>query len=76
MKKIIFTFVVMSSIAVACNSDSNQKSETTVTIENADQQFACSMHADIIGKKGEKCSKCGMELTEPVAIKDTTVATK
>jgi nitrous oxide reductase accessory protein NosL len=76
MKKIIFALVVMSSIAVACNSDSNQKSETTITIENADQKFACAMHADIIGKKGEKCSKCGMELTLPVVTKDTTAATK
>jgi nitrous oxide reductase accessory protein NosL len=76
MKKIIFLVVITSSIFTACNSNNIKKSETTVTIENADQQFACSMHADIIGKKGEKCSKCGMELTEPIAIKDTTVATK
>lgn len=29
--------------------------------------YACSMHPDITGAKGEKCSKCGMDLTEPVA---------
>jgi hypothetical protein len=27
------------------------------------------MHPEITGKKGEKCSKCGMELTEPVLTK-------
>ena len=25
------------------------------------------MHPEVTGKKGEDCSKCGMELTEPVA---------
>jgi nitrous oxide reductase accessory protein NosL len=76
MKKIIFLVVITSSIFTACNSNSIKKPETTITIENADQQFTCSMHTDIIGKKGEKCSKCGMELTEPVTTKDTTAVTK
>jgi Heavy metal binding domain len=76
MEKIIFSLVVIASIVGACNSNNSKKSETTITIENADQKFACAMHADIIGKKGEKCSKCGMELTLPVVTKDTTAATK
>jgi hypothetical protein len=25
------------------------------------------MHPEVTGKQGEECSKCGMELTEPVA---------
>ena len=28
--------------------------------------YACPMHPEIQGKKGEECSKCGMALTEPV----------
>lgn len=32
----------------------------------AEQLYACSMHPEVIGKKDEKCSKCGMKLTEPV----------
>jgi len=28
--------------------------------------YACSMHPEVIGKKNEKCSKCGMKLTVPV----------
>ncbi len=28
-----------------------------------DQTYACSMHPEITGNKGDKCSKCGMELT-------------
>ena len=33
----------------------------------AEQLYACPMHPEVKGKKGEKCSKCGMELTELVA---------
>lgn len=31
-----------------------------------DTQYSCPMHPEEIGKKDEKCSKCGMKLTEPV----------
>jgi hypothetical protein len=35
------------------------------------------MHPEVTGKKGEKCSKCGMELTEPVkATTEKIVATE
>lgn len=34
------------------------------------QLYSCPMHPEVTGKKGEACSKCGMELTEPVAIKE------
>ena len=37
----------------------------------AEQLYACSMHPEVIGKKGEKCSKCGMKLTVPVKNSDT-----
>jgi hypothetical protein len=30
----------------------------------------CPMHPEVTGKQGEECSKCGMELTEPVANKE------
>ncbi|MEO7990401.1 MAG: heavy metal-binding domain-containing protein [Chryseolinea sp.] len=30
--------------------------------------YACSMHPEVTGKKGDKCSKCGMALE---AVKDT-----
>ena len=28
--------------------------------------YSCSMHPDVQGKLGDKCSKCGMELSELV----------
>lgn len=40
----------------------NAAGETPV----AEQLYACSMHPEVQGKKDEKCSKCGMALTEPV----------
>lgn len=27
-------------------------------------EFACPMHAEITGHEGDKCSECGMDLTE------------
>jgi nitrous oxide reductase accessory protein NosL len=46
------------------------KTDTTASTEAikpvAEQLYACSMHPEVIGKKDEKCSKCGMKLTEPV----------
>lgn len=28
--------------------------------------YACPMHPEVQGKKGDECPKCGMALTEPV----------
>lgn len=42
-----------------------------VTEPVAEQLYACSMHPEVIGKKDEECSKCGMKLTEPVKKTDT-----
>lgn len=30
--------------------------------ENTENIYACPMHPEIVGKKGDKCSKCGMDL--------------
>jgi Heavy metal binding domain len=44
--------------------DTTTKKQETKPI--AEQQYACSMHPEVIGKKDEKCPKCGMNLTVPV----------
>jgi Heavy metal binding domain len=36
-----------------------------------EQLYACPMHPEVIGKKDEKCSKCGMKLTVPVKKSET-----
>ena len=32
-----------------------------------EKMYACPMHPEVQGKLNDKCSKCGMKLTEPVA---------
>jgi hypothetical protein len=75
MKKIIFLLVVTSIAVTACNNGSSTKPATTVT-NNTEQLYACSMHPEETGKKGDKCSKCGMELTVPAKEKATDSSTK
>lgn len=80
MKKVILSALVMAFVLVACNSNSNKVKEATpietTTVDTtttpviiqpaAEQLYACSMHPEVTGKKDEKCSKCGMKLTEPL----------
>ena len=80
MKKLFLSGIVMAFVFIACNSKSDKAKETspaeTKTMDTttkpevmkpvAEQLYACSMHPEVIGKKDEKCSKCGMKLTEPV----------
>jgi len=70
MKNIILSAIAMAFVLVSCN-ETNKKTETDVAVateksEASSQLYACSMHPEVTGKKGEKCSKCGVELTEPV----------
>ena len=68
MQKIIISAFIMALLSfTACNS--NNTKTTGNAEEQSAAQFSCSMHPEIIGNKGDKCSKCGMELTEPVAAK-------
>ena len=39
-------------------------------MENHEKMYACSMHPEVQGKLNDKCSKCGMDLTEPVLKKE------
>lgn len=75
MKNTIISAIAMAFIFTACNSN-NAKTETTkdttatakeaTTSQATEQLYACSMHPEVTGKKGDKCSKCGMELSVPV----------
>ena len=63
----------------ACNNSGNKsaesqsaKKDSTTAAPAAAVVYACSMHPEITGKKGDKCSKCGMELTE---VKSSTMQT-
>jgi len=67
MKKIILATVIMFAIVTSCNQKGKEAdAQSTETSTSANELFACPMHPEVTGKKGEDCPKCGMELTEPV----------
>lgn len=66
MKNIFFSAIAMTLVLVSCNQK-NKETDNSKTIEKTSELYACPMHPEVQGKKGETCSKCGMELTEPIA---------
>lgn len=74
MKNVILVVLVIAFLFTACNSNSDKAKEVTTDTTTKTEQmspaveqlYACSMHPEVIGKKDEACSKCGMKLTEPV----------
>lgn len=75
----------MVSLLVSCNqkskettthdshvmsNDSTMMNDKTKTMENHEKMYACPMHPEVQGKMEDKCSKCGMKLTEPVPKKN------
>ncbi len=73
MNKLFLAVATIAMFLAACNNNPKQaESTSTNSTEQTNQKFACSMHPEVIGNKGEKCSKCGMELTEPVTQKEET----
>ncbi|MCW1148334.1 DUF3347 domain-containing protein [Flavobacterium lacisediminis] len=72
MKKVVILIALVTTL-ISCNKTTKSEGVESTSTENnmsdtqKDQLFACPMHPEVTGKKGENCSKCGMELTEPVA---------
>jgi hypothetical protein len=62
--KILFIALLLSATStfIACGHHEQQPTTTTTSDPNA--KYACPMHPDITGKAGDKCSKCGMKLTQ------------
>lgn len=71
MKKAVILIALVTTL-ISCNKTTkseeieNTSSENNISDTQKDQLFACPMHPEVTGKKGEECPKCGMELTEPV----------
>lgn len=63
--KTLFLTAILAITLVSCNHKTKETENNTTV--NSNEIFACPMHPEVTGKKGEDCSKCGMELTEPVA---------
>lgn len=51
------------------DNDTSMMNDKTKMMENHEKMYACPMHPEVQGKMNDKCSKCGMKLTEPVAEK-------
>ena len=68
MKNIILSSLAIAFLLIACNSNTDKTKETKTEEVGpvTEQLYACTMHPEVTGKKGEKCSKCGMELSVPV----------
>jgi hypothetical protein len=69
------SILVLMLVFASCKDAKTEATTETTAIENSDntaegQLYACPMHPEVTGKQGEECSKCGMELTEPVANKE------
>lgn len=74
MNKQFKTITAMCAIAASlflasCNNSSNKETTTAKTEEpqhgegeQHEHIYACPMHADVKGKEGDKCPKCGMAL--------------
>ena len=55
---------MMSKDSTMMHSDSTMMNDKTKMM--GDKMYACPMHPEVQGKMHDKCSKCGMDLTEPV----------
>ena len=75
----------MTFVLTSCNQKTKEETNTTTTIKEdrimesdsvlTDKSkmemvmYACPMHPEVQGKLNDKCSKCGMPLTELVPTK-------
>jgi hypothetical protein len=53
--KMFFLIAFLGATTLFSNCKTHKEMETTMT-------YSCPMHPEVTGKKGDKCSKCGMEL--------------
>lgn len=48
------------------NDSTMMEKDSTMVKDSHSKLYACPMHPEIQGKSTDKCSKCGMDLTEEV----------
>lgn len=79
LSTLVITFVLVScnqkSKEDATHESDMKNNDTTVIVtdtvrtetkEAVSGLYACPMHPEVQGEMNDKCSKCGMKLTEPV----------
>ena len=66
MRNIILSSLLLAFLLTSCGSSKTNEIKTaeTVAVSDSAKTHACSMHPEIMGKKGDKCSECSMDLTE------------
>lgn len=75
MKNLVKVGVLSLVLALASCKDNKADSAADKKEMLADnEKYSCPMHPEVIGKKGDTCTECGMKLTEKVVEKDDTVA--
>ncbi|MBA4277330.1 MAG: hypothetical protein C0430_11270 [Flavobacterium sp.] len=57
---------MMENDSTMMSNDSTVMNDKTKMMNNQTKMYACPMHPEVQGKLNDKCSKCGMKLTEPV----------
>ncbi|MEZ4930183.1 MAG: heavy metal-binding domain-containing protein [Chitinophagales bacterium] len=73
MKKTTFkltmiALAVVGIMLVSCGNNTGNDASNTEQTESVEETYACPMHPEVKGQKGDTCSKCGMDL-EAVAEK-------
>ena len=70
---------MMAFVFTSCESNTTKSTEVSteaMTVKPAEDHsahmYSCSMHPEVTGHKGDKCSKCNMDLTEPVTKENGT----
>ena len=56
----------VSTTTPAAAEATNSNASDTLTQTPEEQLYSCPMHPEVTGKKGDKCPKCEMDLTETV----------
>jgi nitrous oxide reductase accessory protein NosL len=76
MKSTIISSLLLAFLLTSCGTSKTNETKTaeTIAVSDSAKTHVCSMHPEITGKKGDKCSKCDMELTE--IVKTTVDSTK
>lgn len=64
-------FLIGAMLVISCNSKPKQAHDAMKKDSAEVVVYACSMHPEVTGKEGDKCSKCGMKL-EAMQSSDST----
>jgi len=58
---------MMNNDSTMMHNDSTMINNNTKMMHEDSNTYSCPMHPEVQGKLNDKCSKCGMKLTVPVA---------